>query len=39
MARASVKGGDKSFEYEDCGEEDSKDARKEGDDGDADKNL
>ena len=39
VARAGVEGGDKSLEYEDGGEEDSKDARKEGNDGNANKNL
>ena len=39
MARAGVKGGDKSLEYEDGGEKESKDARKEGNYGDANKNL
>lgn len=39
MTRSGVKSGDKSFEYEDGGEKDSKKARKKSDDGNANKNL
>jgi hypothetical protein len=39
VTRTGVKGGDKSLEYEDGGEEDGKDARKENNDRDANKDL
>lgn len=39
MARTGIKSGDKSLEYEDDGEKDSKKARKESDDGNAKENL
>ncbi len=39
VARTGVKGGDESLEYEDGGEEDSQDARKEKNDGNATKDL
>jgi hypothetical protein len=39
VARTGVKGGNKSLEYEDGGEEDSKDARKESNDGNANESL
>lgn len=39
VARTGVKGGDESLEYEDGGEKDSKDARKEKKDRDAKEDL
>jgi hypothetical protein len=39
VARTGVKKGDEGFEYEDGGEKDDKDARKEGNDGNANKKL
>jgi hypothetical protein len=39
MPRAGVERGDESLEYKDGGEEDSKDARKEGNDGKANESF
>jgi hypothetical protein len=39
MSRSGVKSGDKSLEYEDGGEKDSKKACKKSDDGNANENL
>jgi len=39
MARTGVKSGDKSLEYEDGGEKDSKEAHKKSDDRNANENL
>jgi hypothetical protein len=39
VTRTGVKGGDESLEYEDGGEEDGKDARKENNDRNANKDL
>jgi hypothetical protein len=39
VARTSVKSGDKSLEYEDGGEKEGKETRKNGNDGDTNKHL